>query len=298
MGAIDGAARRLVGVLAERQIPAELVGNWVDTPAELGQEWSWRLNRFRKEVVPWLDAVSPLAGQRILEVGIGTGPSTVALVEQGASVVGIDIDDDDVDAARTALAASGLGAELRVMNATGLGAVASGVDQIIFWAVLEHMTVDERLSAIRSAWAALVPGGLLTVVETPNRLWPLDSHTSLLPYFSWLPTELAYRYSHFSPRSGFGDRYLDPEPTTGQILHFQRRGHGVSFHEFTLALDMNPSELPVASCMQLHRRRKAPYRGVAWTVSAAGRTERVVRSYSSDVHRAWFQPFLYLSLRK
>ncbi len=190
----------------------------------------------------------------------------------------------------------GLQANLDVGNGGDLSVVAPGdFPWIIFWAVLEHMTIDERLGAIRSGWSRLGSGGLFTVVETPNRLWPLDGHTSLLPYFSWLPYELAYRYSTRSDRAGFGDRYTDGEGA--EMEHFLRRGHGVSFHEFDLALG-DHRQLPVASYLQGYWRRRDPVRAVTWPLSRAGRTERVLASYASGTDHAWFQPFLYLTLRK
>jgi protein-L-isoaspartate O-methyltransferase len=46
-----------------------------------------RLASFRSVVVPWLNATMPLEGKRVLEIGAGTGASTVALAEQGARVL-------------------------------------------------------------------------------------------------------------------------------------------------------------------------------------------------------------------
>src|SRR5712692_3228494 len=50
-----------------------------------------RLASDRKTIIPWLDDIQALQGAAILEVGCGTGSSTVAMAEQGADVVGIDI---------------------------------------------------------------------------------------------------------------------------------------------------------------------------------------------------------------
>ena len=58
-----------------------------------------RLERDRKFTVPWLNSVKPLRGARILEIGCGTGSSSLALAEQGATLVGIDIDEDALRAA-------------------------------------------------------------------------------------------------------------------------------------------------------------------------------------------------------
>src|SRR5688500_14623008 len=46
----------------------------------------------RSTVIPWLDRVRRLEGLRVLDIGCGTGSSTVALAEQGARVTAIDID--------------------------------------------------------------------------------------------------------------------------------------------------------------------------------------------------------------
>ena len=128
-------------------------------------------------------------------------------------------------------------------------------DFIIFYASLEHMTHHERISAIRTTWDMLPPGGLLSVVETPNRLWHTDPHTSLLPFFHWLPDELAFDYSRFSSRPNFRERY-DNYDDEQQRLHFLRRGRGVSFHEFVLAIG-SVEQLNVRSslAMYLHQAR-------------------------------------------
>jgi len=76
--------------------------------------------------------------------------------------------------------------------------------------------------------------GLLIIVETPNRLWYFDDHTSKLPFFHWLPDELAFQYSRFSPRENFRELYR--EYNTDSKEHFLRRGRGMSFHELEIAI--------------------------------------------------------------
>ena len=163
---------------------------------------------------------------------------------------------------------------------------------MIFWASLEHMTVPERLIAIREAWSLLAAGSNLVVIETPNRLWPYDSHTAFLPFFNWLPDELAFDYVQNSARDGLADTYVDPER---QMLEFQRLGRGVSYHEFELALGKG---FVTASSMQIHRRSRNPARRLAWSVSSSGRVERHLHSFAPHIDRAWLQPFLYLAIAK
>ena len=51
---------------------------------------------------------------------------------------------------------------------------------MIFFACLEHMTYAERLTAMRATWNGLRAGALWCSIETPNRLWWFDEHTSFL----------------------------------------------------------------------------------------------------------------------
>jgi SAM-dependent methyltransferase len=211
-----------------------------------------RLEADRRVFVPWLDAVCKLPGARVLEIGCGTGASTVALAEQGAEVVGLDLSEPAISLARQRCAAYGVSAEFHRANAVEAPALFAdrSFDLIVFFASLEHMTHAERLQALAGAWGMLAPGRFLGLVETPNRLWYVDNHTSLLPFFLWLPDDLAMAYSRFSPRSGFRERYAGDDPS--QITDFLREGRGVSYHEFELALQIPAEQLPVASSLGTH----------------------------------------------
>jgi 2-polyprenyl-3-methyl-5-hydroxy-6-metoxy-1,4-benzoquinol methylase len=279
---------------SERMVPL-LEAQGID-PAGAERTAAGRLGRDRRTLIPWLNRTRPLSSSRIVEVGCGLGASTVALAEQGATVLGVDVDADRIEVARLRCAAHGVHAEFAVANAADLAtSVEPDASWIIFWASLEHMTISERLSALAAAWTLLGSGGLLTIVETPNRLWLADSHTSRLPYFNWLPDDLAFRYAPFSSRDGFRDVY--EEKTDETMLHFLRRGRGVSFHEFELAIGP-ASGLDVTGCLQLDRRRRNPLRAAGWRVSRAGRFEALIAAEAPDVPRAFFQPFLYLTIRK
>ncbi len=300
------ARNRVASVERRLAVPNRLRDRWTEKDEAIlfdsqnEAHHTFRLNRFRTEVIPWLDRTSPLNGARILEIGSGEGASTVALAEQGANVVGLDVDEDEVATARLRCQAHKVDADFEVGNAVNLksSAEAHKADWIIMWAVLEHMTDEERLASIAAAWDALPENGLLSVVETPNRLWYFDSHTGQLPFYHWLPDSLAYRYAKYSPRESFRHGYPEVTPSEEQQLSFRRRGRGISFHEFEVAIERSAATLPVASCMQLERRRFNPARATGWAISGAGRYERSIRAIAPNIPRAWFQPFLYLTLRK
>jgi len=97
---------------------------------------------------------------RILQIGCGTGSSTVAFAEQGADVVGLDIDDRALAVAQQRLELYGL-TEAQLLHGNALDhAVASekSFDLIMFFASLEHMLHSGRLEALRRMWAALGRG--------------------------------------------------------------------------------------------------------------------------------------------
>jgi S-adenosylmethionine-dependent methyltransferase len=226
-----------------------------------------------------------------LEVGCGSGASTVALAEQGALVVGIDIDAVALADAERRCRAHRLDAVFLHLNAVEMREALQGqtFDAIIFFASLEHMSVQERLTSLRNAWAMLPGGGLLVIVETPNRLWFDDQHTAFLPFYHWLPNELAFLYSRQSTRKGFNDLYRTYDEASKQ--HFLRRGRGVSYHEFDLALE-SAETLDVVSSLRSFDPSCVP-------VSRLGRRhQRVLRALRPDLHPGFFEQYLDLVIRK
>jgi S-adenosylmethionine-dependent methyltransferase len=256
-----------------------------------------RLDTDRNMVVPWLDEARPLRSASILEIGCGTGCSTVALAEQGAKVTAIDVDASSLLVASERCRAYELDVSFAHANAAEVDKQFAGrhFDYIIFYAALEHMTIAERMSAMRATWRMLSVGGLWCVIETPNRLWYYDAHTSLLPFHMWLPDELAFEYSRFSPRYNYRELYR--ECTDEAKLHFLRRGRGVSFHEFELA--MKPvRELKIKSSLNvtnhvggllglLKRRLSNEYRYIS-----------LLRRIAPELHEGFLQSSLYLIIEK
>ena len=256
-----------------------------------------RLEEQRATVAPWLHQARPLAGLEVLEIGCGTGCSTVALAEQGARVTAIDINESSLAVARERCALHGLEAEFQRANAEALQTTfgARRFDAVVLVAVLEHMTLLERLSAMNGAWELLRPGGLWVCSETPNRLWYFDDHTSLLPFYSWLPDDLAFRYSRFSPRSGFNAGFREATPEAA--LEFLRQGRGVSYHEFDLTLG-KAQELNVVSSLPVFLRERSPFLALRWRLSIQSRYEAFLRKVGPPLHPGFYQSSLYLVIQK
>lgn len=259
--------------------------------ADLSAHVSGRLESDRRFVVPWLAAATPIAGAKVLEIGSGTGSSTVALAEQGAIVTGIDIDEPALEVARERCAAHGVSADLRAANAADLSRFGQQ-DFVIYFATVEHMTIDERLKSLAQAWSILKPGGLLAIIETPNRLWWFDQHTAQLPFFHWLPDELAFAYSRFSPRDTFKSLYRDRGDEA--MEHFRRRGRGVSYHEFELAIAPVEKLDVVSSLLGHFGWRRTLFR----TPRSTSRYKKFLRSLRPELHPGWFDQDLDLIIRK
>lgn len=261
-----------------------------------------RLTVDREWFVPWVSSVRPLEGLDILEIGCGTGSSTVALAEQGARVAAVDIHEASLRVAAERIAAYGLDADL--VQGNGIDAVSlfpgRKFDLILFYASIEHMTHEERIHSMRNTWEALSPGALWCLTDTPNRLWWLDLHTSKLPFFQWLPDDLAVQYTRFSPRPIIRDHtarengHTEPRDLELELI---RRGRGVSYHEFEVA--MAPiSSLHILSCKRLFYRRQKPLRAVKQRWSPAGRFEETMVALAPEIPRAFLLPSLDLVLQK
>lgn len=185
----------------------------------------------------------------------------------------------------------GVKCDIKALNAADLDYAPGSFDTIIFFACLEHMTMPERLSSLCWAWDSLMADGLMVIVETPNRLWYFDGHTSKLPFFNWLPHDLAFDYAKFSEREVFKDLY--GTRTAETELHFLRRGRGVSFHEIDVAIGPHCKQHVVSSL--------ASHRGMLYRL----RNPRLDRQYKAlmrriypNVHEGFFDPALDLIIRK
>ena len=268
------------------------------TEEELNEHLVKRIAKFRNKVIPWINNLYPLQNATVLEIGCGTGSSTVALAEQGAKVYAIDINDASLQVAHRRLQLYKQEATLIPCNAMEIKSKLGHIsfDCIIFFATLEHLINEERIAALRMAWDMLDKGRILCVIEAPNRLWHHDFHTSLLPFNMWLPDDLAYQYARFSKREKFRELYSDNPP--GNMLGFLRRGRGVSYHEFDVAIE-NFDHSQVISSLEEFSKRKfigAIYDRFRHRHYCA--FKNILKKVGPKIHTGFYEPWLDILIRK
>ena len=153
----------------------------------------------------------------VLEVGCSFGHMTEYLAEQPevAEIHTFDTDPAFVDIARTKVVELGLG-KVREVALFGndetrrLPWAAGRFGLVLAVGVVEHLPARNRRAQVDEYYRVLAPGGYIAILDTPNRLFPLETHSVGLPLVQWLPPRLAYRYARLGRRARFrGATYED-----------------------------------------------------------------------------------------
>ena len=244
----------------------------------------------RSKIIPWIMQTLELKNKKVLEVGSGTGSSSITLAEQGAVVTGIDLDNNSLKVAKHRAQILDLEIKFLELSGTEIHTLNQSFDVVIYYAALEHMTIEERIDSLQQAYSLLSKSGYLIIVEAPNRLWIEDTHTSELPFFQWLPDNLAYNYSKFSKKPSFNSKYLDSEFL--KLDEFHRRGRGVSFHEFDLAF-INSDNLNIVSSLN-----RLVYSKNLINTFVYKKLYKLYLKKFTNKHKAFFEEYLDLIIQK
>ena len=68
-------------------------------------------------------------------------------------------------------------------------------DLVLVLGVVEHLPVRGRRQIVDEYYRVLAPGGHIAILDTPNRFFPLETHSVGLPLIQWLPAPLAFAYA-------------------------------------------------------------------------------------------------------
>ena len=223
-------------------------------PGEDPNSWEMRRRRAAEVLIPWIEQTVALRGKTVLEYGCGNAAVSCAFAQRAKKVIGLDIDPRWIELGNEEVAKRGLrNVELELHSPETIrDAVAARrgkVDVFLLYAVLEHLTVAERLAVLRLSREVVKPDGVIVVCETPNRLAYFDHHTARMPFFHLLPDELALDYYSRSQREDF-TAAIDAAAQTGREAAQQaivRWGRGVSFHEFEVVFGERFDQHVIAS---------------------------------------------------
>ena len=117
---------------------------------------------------------------------------------------------------------------------------------------------------------------------------PYQDGNAQMPFFNWLPDELAFAYSRFNDRKSFKDRYRQVSPE--DMHEFLRHGRGASYHELECAL----GAYRVVSSLSTFR----GYRHTLRRSLRERRYKKLLKSVKPDLHDGWFEPWLDIVVAK
>jgi 2-polyprenyl-3-methyl-5-hydroxy-6-metoxy-1,4-benzoquinol methylase len=149
---------------------------------------------------------SAFVGKKLLDFGCGSGASTMIMARSlpaSTSMVGVELEESFLRIARARADFYGV-TNVRFEHSPAGDRLPErlGVfDFIVLPAVYEHLLPHERTTIIPQLWTHLNKGGVLFIDETPSRWFPVETHTSSLPFVNYLPDPLAHRFVKYcSPR--------------------------------------------------------------------------------------------------
>jgi 2-polyprenyl-6-hydroxyphenyl methylase/3-demethylubiquinone-9 3-methyltransferase len=166
-------------------------------------------------------AIRPFEGLSVLDIGCGGGLIAEPLARLGASVVGADASETNIEVARLHAAESGLAIDYRATTAEAISAGGERFDVVLALEVVEHVSdVDYFLT---SCAEMVKPGGLLFVATINRTLKALGFAIVGAEYvLGWLPKG-THQYSKLvrpeeirAPVEAAGLDFIDE---TGVVYH-------------------------------------------------------------------------------
>ena len=233
---------------------------------------------------------------RVLEVGCSFGHNTEYLDEQAAvaEIHTFDVDRPFVEITRAKVEELRLTKVRQVLHLTDaettrLPFADGSFDLVVAVAVIEHLPSRDRRRFTDEYYRVLARGGHIVICDTPNRAFPLETHSVGLPGIQWLPPRLAYAYARslrprrvragsfvsFAEGAWRNASFRECLPSAGRagvIDVTEEAGYGLRFFRATARSRWRRAALPVLGAL-----------GAA--LAATGRSPSLVLPYFNLVFR-------------
>ena len=154
---------------------------------------------------------------RVLEIGCSFGHMTEYLCEQPeiAELWTFDTDPEFVAMVRAKVEDQALGKvrEVALIDGGATRRLPYGSDEfdlVIVCGVVEHLPRRFRRAQVDEYFRVLSRGGHIAILDTPNRAFPVETHSVGLPLVQWLPPRVALAYARtFRPAKFRGETLED-----------------------------------------------------------------------------------------
>ena len=273
-----------------------------------------RFEDTRKRIIPWLNSVKSLSNLNIIEVGCGSGTGTSAFAEQVKSITAIDIDKNILKVCQDRCKLMNLNNvkffNMEISDYVKIQKLEKSnetIDAIIFYATLEHMTLEQRISALEASWRVLPIGGLIIILDTPNSLFFYDGHTSGLPFHHWISDELAYKYVELNPKSIFHSKEFLDSSNNVKMNEFISWGRSVSYHDLEISTKKSLKSLNFLESLSSYENKKYYYEKKLISLSKRIRFQKesftaryikLMSEYQPEIDPSFFRPYLNIILEK
>jgi ubiquinone/menaquinone biosynthesis C-methylase UbiE len=153
----------------------DLASTWDKVSAEYNEAEYWKMPENHANLQTIVDHLGDPAGKRIIEVGCGSGLTSLALAQRGAHCALLDISPVALATAAEGFARAGLPApEQYLQDALHNTLPADSFDLVWNGGVIEHFVDEGKALLMREMVRLCKPGGLVLVL-VPNRLaWQLQ----------------------------------------------------------------------------------------------------------------------------
>jgi 2-polyprenyl-3-methyl-5-hydroxy-6-metoxy-1,4-benzoquinol methylase len=190
----------------------------------------WIMNNLIHEIEHYC---GDLKNKRILDFGCGTGASTAALAFYCENLVAFDIDQASLTICEKRIAEHGLEGGVRFYHANKIESIMNELgrfDIILANGVLEHIPISShglRESTMKNLVEMLKKPGFICINDTPNRIFPLDFHTTQMWIIPWTKPGSLWAYK----KAVKGGRYMNTGSHKGPLSLEEAGAWGISYWE-------------------------------------------------------------------